>query len=189
MDKNPITNLHTPSKDSFKELKKDIFNNAKDHGWHDKYSPDTETMLLLLSEVTEALEDYRNGHDITEIWYEDDGKPCGIPTELADICIRLWEIQEFKNSNKNDDPPDSKIGSLPDKHIREISKDFISALGLLSTEIVNLLYPYVYVRVYPMIDILVFYIAQKYGIDLWDVILIKHRYNKTRPYRHGGKVC
>ena len=28
----------------------------------------------------------------------------------------------------------------------------------------------------------------EYGIDLEDVLLEKHRYNKTRPYRHGGKV-
>lgn len=26
------------------------------------------------------------------------------------------------------------------------------------------------------------------GIDLQDLILQKHEYNKTRPYRHGGKV-
>lgn len=26
------------------------------------------------------------------------------------------------------------------------------------------------------------------GIDIGEAIKIKHEYNKTRPYRHGGKV-
>lgn len=28
----------------------------------------------------------------------------------------------------------------------------------------------------------------KEGIDIEEIIRIKHEYNKTRPYRHGGKV-
>jgi len=27
------------------------------------------------------------------------------------------------------------------------------------------------------------------GIDMEEVLLCKHRYNLTRPYRHGGKVA
>lgn len=27
------------------------------------------------------------------------------------------------------------------------------------------------------------------GIDIEAAILQKHEYNKTRPYRHGGKKC
>mgnify|MGYP001140463992 CR=1 FL=1 len=29
----------------------------------------------------------------------------------------------------------------------------------------------------------------KEGIDIEQIILTKHEYNKTRPYRHGGKKC
>lgn len=32
-----------------------------------------------------------------------------------------------------------------------------------------------------------FDLAGNLGIDLGDVILRKHEYNKSRPYRHGGK--
>lgn len=30
--------------------------------------------------------------------------------------------------------------------------------------------------------------AEFYGIDMEKIIKIKHEYNKTRPYRHGGKA-
>ena len=29
----------------------------------------------------------------------------------------------------------------------------------------------------------------KEGIDLDRIISMKHEYNKSRPYRHGGKKC
>ena len=29
----------------------------------------------------------------------------------------------------------------------------------------------------------------KQGIDPWELLRIKHEYNKTRPYKHGGKKC
>lgn len=28
----------------------------------------------------------------------------------------------------------------------------------------------------------------RHGIDIEEALLVKHEYNKTRPYRHGGKV-
>ena len=27
------------------------------------------------------------------------------------------------------------------------------------------------------------------GMDPFEIMLKKHQYNKTRPYKHGGKVC
>lgn len=32
-------------------------------------------------------------------------------------------------------------------------------------------------------------LAEVIGIDIEAAVLKKHEYNKTRPYRHGGKKC
>lgn len=95
---------------------------ADQHGWHDEERSFGDLIALLHSELSEALEEYRSGHDMTEIYYrESDGKPEGVPAELADVAIRLGDL-----------------------------------CGIL-------------------------------GIDLEAAVRIKHEFNKTRPYRHGGK--
>jgi NTP pyrophosphatase (non-canonical NTP hydrolase) len=50
-----------------------------------------ELIALCHSELSEALEDYRNGRRIDAIYYEND-KPSGIPIELADVVIRVFDI-------------------------------------------------------------------------------------------------
>lgn len=113
-----------PSKDnaepmSMRDLQKEIHKNAVEHGWWTS-PPEIGTLLALVhSEVSEALEDARHGDFRTRI--EEDGKPCGFPSELADVVIRVMDISEHM------------------------------------------------------------------GIDLEKEIITKHKYNKTRPYRHGDK--
>ena len=43
-------------------------------------------------EVSEALEEWRDGRGFTETYYSDGGKPEGIPSELADIVIRVLDM-------------------------------------------------------------------------------------------------
>lgn len=106
------------------DLVSEAYNNAKDHGWHDSDRTIGDMIALMHSELSEALEEHRNGKTPNEVYYNTDkpDKPEGISVELADCVIRIFDF-----------------------------------CGL-------------------------------HGIDLEEVLKIKMQYNKTRPYRHGGKT-
>lgn len=53
-----------------------------------------EKLALIHSEVSEALEDSRNGLPLDEVTYNEKGKPEGFPTELADAVIRIMDLAE-----------------------------------------------------------------------------------------------
>ena len=107
---------------NFRELQKAIHLNAMQKGFWDKPITFGDSIALVHSELSEALEEYRKGKSFTEVYYSAKGKPEGIPTELADVVIRVMDMCEHHN------------------------------------------------------------------INLLDIILEKHEFNKTRGYRHGNKV-
>jgi len=73
---------------------KSSYENARDHGWHDQERTIGDLICLMHSELSEALEEHRNGHSPTEIYYNDNKpeKPEGIPVELADCVIRIFDF-------------------------------------------------------------------------------------------------
>lgn len=67
---------------------------AQEHGWHEEVDDKrmfVEKLCLIHSELSEALEEYRDGRGYTEIYHKE-GKPEGIPIELADVAIRLFDL-------------------------------------------------------------------------------------------------
>lgn len=64
--------------------------NAIDKGWYEEPRTFGEMIALMHSELSEALEDHRDGRGFREIYYEGE-KPCGIPIELADTVIRIFD--------------------------------------------------------------------------------------------------
>jgi NTP pyrophosphatase (non-canonical NTP hydrolase) len=93
---------------SIPDLIEESHKTAIEHGWHEEDRNFGSLIALIHSELSEALEDYRNGRGFTEIYYKckkdeldpccgkckqcDFNKPCGIPIELADTVIRIFDV-------------------------------------------------------------------------------------------------
>lgn len=96
---------------------------AMQKGWYDSPRSFLESSALFHSEISEAVESYRDGECLDHIYYTDDGKPIGVPIELADLLIRVLDTCYHE------------------------------------------------------------------GIPIASAMKIKMEYNKTREYRHGGKLA
>jgi NTP pyrophosphatase (non-canonical NTP hydrolase) len=70
------------------EWAKKIHKNAVDHGWWDEDRSFGETVALCHSELSEALEAYRDGEPLE---YQKGAKPEGIAVEMIDCMIRILD--------------------------------------------------------------------------------------------------
>ncbi len=67
----------------------------------DNDGPDAEDALrnyyitklaLIMTEAAEAIEELRGNHALDELYFDENGKPMGVPSELADLVIRVWSL-------------------------------------------------------------------------------------------------
>lgn len=77
------------------------YTNALEKGWHEKERTIGDLICLMHSELSEALEEHRNGKAPDEVYFnpEKPTKPEGIPVELADCVIRIFDFCGKYNIN------------------------------------------------------------------------------------------
>lgn len=79
---------------TIKEICERAHNTAVCKGWYEGEHNVFEKMALIHSEVSEAVEEARV-HPMTHTYFrESDGKPEGVPVELADAIIRICDLAE-----------------------------------------------------------------------------------------------
>lgn len=73
------------------ELQQTAWDISESKGFNDKGKATFgDRIALVHSELSEALEAYRGGSEPNVSWKDpDDGKPEGVPSELADVVIRV----------------------------------------------------------------------------------------------------
>lgn len=130
--------LQLKGAESLNALAADIHANAVEHGWWDEPRTFGDILALCHSELSEALEAYRDGE------------------ELVHGCCGHCDYQEKCDHLA----PAGETGCKPEGVAVEMIDCIIRILDWCG----------------------------KMGVDVDGVLRMKHAYNKTRPYRHGGKA-
>ena len=190
---------------TIKEMTAEIDEYSADKGWRDPENPVTfgERIALLHSEVSEALEAWRawgladatnRDHGRLGGHYEDPPKPEGVGAEFADVLIRL--VDDAFIAGVDLEAAVELFGSGR-FGLREKFGEQINTLHLLTSMLYmkwedsefETLGPRssvlggAFARVYVYLTQL----CELHGIDLEAEYERKMAYNRSRPYRHGGK--
>ena len=191
---------------NYNELAREIHENAVKHGWYDKPISQYEYAALFHSEISEAFEEYRRGMpDVYWICgvtgkicapasgcnckrYAKEGKctrrhpePHGIAIELIDLVIRVLDCAGAMGLDVDNGAGEYYI-ILP-----EID-GFAQMIYLLHDIAYDGLRLFNVAAIRSIINIVEDYCKSK-NLDFEALLRLKHEYNKTRPYRHGGKRC
>lgn len=179
---------------------------ARAHGFHEEDLSEAHYLMLVLSEIGEAVEADRKGNRCDNVSFENilgsssNGAifkfvferyiKDGVEDELADVCIRLYDLC-------------GALGIEPSVEYDDLGADFVNIFGadtfcermyylsrlLCSTNGVveddgtDECLP----QVVGCALSFLFALAKEMGVDLMQHIELKMKYNEARPYKNGKK--
>ena len=176
------------------KLQQRIWEIATAHGWHEQPIPTAQYCGLIMTEMAEAIEADRNGRradmeSFNERMSNLDGSDeCfkemykryikgSIEEEFADVVIRVLDMAQEVHGDRM-----RWLGYYPCGQVYHEDKSFIENAWYFIREVLNWGTMNISDSVSFMFDW-----AQDLGIDLWQHIEWKMKYNELRPYKHGGK--
>ena len=179
------------------KLSQQAFETAKAHGWHDEELPDETYLMLIITEMAEAVQadrkrfhanvdDFKSETDGLTSEYDDIWKyefECyiknSVEDELADIIIRCLDLAALRDCDL------SLAKAVTDYNLLtvndELPKFAYRMCWMLSDETDTLCS-----RLNYTIAAVIAYCKMK-NIDIDFFVEQKMRYNQLREYRHGNK--
>ena len=181
---------------NWKELTERAYQNAVIHGWHEEAHSEYHYMMLVVTELSEAVEADRKGKyaqrvmfeknfDTPQVNPEEHWKFCfetfikdSVEDELADAVIRLLDYAGLHDLFIDDEVFTEEqyldlSESLKDHSFTDVIYTEIRMLSLSKS--------------FTAIVYYLFAIAYHYKIDLLWHIEQKMTYDEMRPYKHGKK--
>lgn len=187
------------------EWVKRAFDNAVKHGWHEEENSNAHWLIMACTEVSEAVQADSKGRYMNDLdkeglnavltkedakksfnkYYSDtiEGK---VESELADVCIRLFDFMGVRNLEINSD-----IYTF-DEEVLYLKQQSFTENAMLVTR--NIITCNIAVTTNDMLAILlqsviasIFSWSESLEIDLVQHINLKMRYNERRSYRHGNR--
>ena len=160
-----------------------IHQTAKDKGFWDTERNMGEMLMLVISELAEALEAHRDGSPA--LYIEENGKPEGTVVKLADAVIRCLDILQYKWNFQD------TIGERMAEHrmVQESSSGIFTLSENFGENLQNISELVCRAKRYCLwlIDVVVMCerLVESMDHDIWAAVRIKMEYNTTRPYKHG----
>lgn len=189
------------------ELRDKAYQCAIAHGWHEEKHSNAHYFCLIISELMEAVQADRkdqranvamlkdceyNGLPISEDnrtkvfkEYYDEFIKDSVDEELADACIRIFDLAGLRNI---------EIADFTEEEIYDSSQScndetFTETIYAISTTPLRFEYEYDYQLKEQLNGMLlaIFGLAKHLNIDILWHINKKMEYNELRPYKHGKR--
>ena len=168
------------------ELRDEAYSIAREHGWHEEEHGDEHNLMLIITEIAEAVQaDRNNDHADLEAfkkyeYWRDFQEIFGnyikstVEDELSDVVIRCLDLAGLRGINL----------STPVKGTCKIAMPF-TEYAFNTCHVLTYTHVPLAERINNVIGRIIAY-CEAEGIDLEWFIAQKMKYNRLRPYRHGG---